>query len=298
MPITTGAALGTPGRAAPPLSSARSSTSSETAAAAAAALAGRGRLGAAPSAASSKRWVNEYRSQRAKWDEDRRQDKAEEDAAKARRLEHASHAQHDHRVFLLDLSTALPPISPASVRPTERWREVWGRNDICEQSGLPTSPGARLECAFCPVVVRHDRAQRMYSSLRIAPSDCRVSTVGERALEDGVRTQGASATEADVRGGLHGKSKAKSLLQSAATRAVGERALLAAQADGWVCAQCVHDCRANRRNMARVRHRQAASWSRQRSAMLITAFMRRACDRHRFMRIQVMTYAHSLTSDN
>ena len=52
----------------------------------------------------------------------------------------------------------LPKIqqSRSKILPRERWQPSWGRCDYCERTGEPAPPGMRVECLYCPVVVRVD----------------------------------------------------------------------------------------------------------------------------------------------
>ena len=58
------------------------------------------------------------------------------------------------------LRDALPRASAASLRPCQKWNPAWGRNDVCQVSMRVASPGLRLECMYCPNVVRLDSTNR------------------------------------------------------------------------------------------------------------------------------------------
>jgi len=60
----------------------------------------------------------------------------------------------------MQLRDALPRASAASLRPCQKWNPAWGRNDVCQVSMRVASPGLRLECMYCPNVVRLDSTNR------------------------------------------------------------------------------------------------------------------------------------------
>jgi hypothetical protein len=100
------------------------------------------------------KWVNKYRDLRSQWQEDM-EDQREQDAHMFERMA-IERLEHTRSAMLA--ANRLPKIqqSRSKILPRERWQPSWGRCDYCERTGEPAPPGMRVECLYCPVVVRVD----------------------------------------------------------------------------------------------------------------------------------------------
>jgi len=158
---------------------------------------------------SNSKWVSRYRKNKAKWDDEREQTRIREQSDGGAVM---SRGQVNASGFVSSVTTkissnmavqlrssaslpsaqvvdslefqkfTLPPINVRQALPCQSWQASWQRNTYCEVSGLPTFPGARRECMYCPVVVRRDFLQpREQKRAHWICHDCRQDIASNKA---------------------------------------------------------------------------------------------------------------------
>ena len=91
-------------------------------------------------------WVQRYRQKRAAWQEERAHERhllsVSKSAGAVPLMNRTLQRKTNFKV--------LPPITQEVIMPSQPWSDCWERNKTCEVTGLPTHPGVRQQCMYCP----------------------------------------------------------------------------------------------------------------------------------------------------